>query len=69
MNTHEGPRESAERNPKSPSGPAAPVAIRLPDELRQRLRWVTEALDISHAEVMEMGIELAERRLAADEYE
>jgi hypothetical protein len=41
----------------------------LPDELRQRLRLVTEALDISHAEVMEMGIELAEARLAADEYE
>ncbi len=69
MNTQQGPREGTGLEPKSPSGPAVPVAIRLPDELRQRLRLVTEALDISHAEVMEMGIELAEARLAADEYE
>lgn len=69
MDTHGGQREGAGRKPKSPSGPSVPVAIRLPEELRQRLRWVTEALDISQAEVMEMGIELAETRLAADEYE
>jgi hypothetical protein len=41
----------------------------LPDELRQRLRSVTEALDISQAEVMEMGIDLAESQIAAGEYE
>lgn len=69
MTTHGGIREGAGRPPKSATGPAVPVAIRLPDELRERLRWVTEALDISQAEVMEMGIELAETRIAADEYE
>jgi hypothetical protein len=69
MNTHGGQRDGAGRKPNSPSGPAAPVSIRLPDELRQRLRSVTEALDISQAEVMEMGIDLAESQIAAGEYE
>jgi predicted transcriptional regulator len=69
MLTHGGKREGAGRKPKAATGPSAAIAIRLPDELRQRLRLVTEALDISQAEVMEMGIELAETRLAAQEYE
>jgi hypothetical protein len=67
--THGGTREGAGRKPKSSTGPSVPVAVRLPEDLRQRLRLVTDALEISQAEVMEMGIELAERRLAADEYE
>ena len=69
MNTHGGKRPGAGRKPNSPSGPSVPVAIRVPDELRQRLRWVTEALDISQAEVMEMGIDLAESQIAAGEHE
>ena len=45
------------------------LAFRVPDELRERLRRVSGALDISALEVLEMGIDLAERRLAAEEYE
>jgi hypothetical protein len=45
------------------------LAIRVPEELRERLRRVTRALDISALEVIEMGVDLAERRIAADEYE
>jgi predicted transcriptional regulator len=69
MLTHEGKREDAGRKSEAATGPSAAIALRLPEELRQRLRLVTEALDISHSEVMEMGIELAEARLAAQEYE
>jgi hypothetical protein len=68
MDTYGGQRDGAGRKQDPASGPA-PIAMRLPEELRLRLRQVTAALDISQAEVMEMGIALAESQLAADERE
>lgn len=64
-------RQSEEVSRRASRRPAASgaLAFRVPEELRERLRRVTGALDISTLEVMEMGIELAERRIAADEYE
>ena len=57
------------RRHRSMVGVSTALAFRVPDELRERLRRVTGALDISTEEVLELGIDLAERRLAAEEYE
>lgn len=63
MTGHGGRRPGAGR-PKGKTEPLPAVAIRLSPELRERLRWVAETLGCSQAEIVEMGIEAAEKQAA-----
>jgi predicted transcriptional regulator len=59
-----GKRAGAGRPPESASGAATAMSFKLSPELQERLRAVAEALDLTQAAIVEMGVEAAERKLA-----
>ena len=64
--SHGGQRDGAGRKPWKAHGDAmVTMSIKVSPSLRDRLREVASGLGKTHAEVVEMGVDAAEAKLAA----
>lgn len=59
-----GARKGAGRTPDNESGAMVKVTIKVPPELPARLKSAADGADMTHAEVLEAGVVVAERKAA-----